>query len=911
VKNFIRLKKPRGVWLAAVSVAAALAGTAAIVPGQATGAPVLKAHKGSHVRTGPKFQRPRLRHGLLTIVGTRASDKIALRLQAHQPGILQVDVGDNGTADFRFKRKKIARIAVDARAGNDLVRIAEGHGVFTDKIRTRIDGGAGNDTLAGGSGAETLLGGDGNDSIDGNRGSDLVLMGAGDDTFVWDAGDGSDVVEGEAGTDTMRFNGADVAERIDLSTSGGRVRLVRDVGNVTMDTAGLERIDVEALGGNDVLSAAALVAQPIALTLNGGAGDDVLAGGQGVDTLLGGDGNDTIDGNAGNDRARMGAGDDTFVWDPGDGSDVVEGEAGADTMRFNGANAAERVDLSANGGRLRFFRDVGNITMDTAGVEAVEFNALGGADTVTVNDLKGTDVTSVSADLAAAGGIGDGQPDRVVVNGTNGDDSIAVTGDAGGVKVSGLAATVAILHPEVANDRLEINTLDGRDVVDASGLAAGAIQLVVDGGAGDDTLAGSQGVDRLLGGDGNDSIDGNKDNDTALLGAGDDTFVWDPGDGSDVVEGEAGADTMRFNGADVSDRVALVADGNRLKFFRGPGNVTMDTAGVERIDFNALGGPDSITVGDLTGTDVGAVNLDLASTLGGGQGNGQADHVVVEGTNDGDRIRVNSDASGVVLAGLRAVVAIRHQEPADELAVDGLGGNDDISAPTLAAQAIALTLDGGAGDDSLFGGLGKDILLGGDGNDSLDGFRGNDRALMGAGDDTFFWDPGDGSDTVEGEDGTDTMSFIGANIGERIDVSANGNRVRFSRDIGNVTMDTAGVDQIDFEALAGSDLVTVNDLTGTDLRTLQLDLDGAAPGGGDGEPDRVVVNGTNGDDAIRVFDDAQGVNVKGLAPLVEILHPEGANDRLDINTLDGSDTVDSSGLAAGTIQLFVDGVRLP
>jgi hypothetical protein len=41
----------------------------------------------------------------------------------------------------------------------------------------------------------------------------------------------------------------------------------------------------------------------------------------------------------------------------------------------------------------------------------------------------------------------------------------------------------------------------------------------------------------------------------------------------------------------------------------------------------------------------------------------------------------------------------------------------------LAAQAIALTLDGGPGDDSLFGGLGNDTLLGGDGNDSLNGFR--------------------------------------------------------------------------------------------------------------------------------------------------------------------------------------------
>ena len=45
--------------------------------------------------------------------------------------------------------------------------------------------------------------------------------------------------------------------------------------------------------------------------------------------------------------------------------------------------------------------------MDTDGVEQVDFNALGGADTVTVDDLTGTDVTNVNADLGAADGAAD------------------------------------------------------------------------------------------------------------------------------------------------------------------------------------------------------------------------------------------------------------------------------------------------------------------------------------------------------------------------------------------------------------------------------------------------------------------------------------------------------------------------
>jgi Ca2+-binding RTX toxin-like protein len=572
MKNLIRLKESRtarSVWLSAWAavVLATLFGVAGIVAGQGNASPAVKANKASHRLENPKFKHPKLKHGELTIVGTEASDTIALRLQTGQPGVLQVDVGDDGSADFSFARERVATIAVDAAAGDDRVRIDESNGVFTDSIPTTIDGGDGNDTIAGGKGIETLLGGEGNDSIDGNGGNDLALLGAGDDTFVWDPGDGSDTIEGQDGTDTMVFNGADVPER---------------------------------------------------------------------------------------------------------------------------------VALSANGNRLRFLRDPGSVTMDTAGVERVDFNALGGADLVSVNDLTGTGISDVNVDLAATlgGATGDGQADSVIVDGTNGNDTINVSGDASGVAVSGLAALVAIQHQE-PNDGLAVNGLGGNDAISAAALAAQAITLTLDGGAGDDTIAGARGVEAAFGGDGNDSIDGNGGNDAAFLGAGDDTFVWDPGDGSDVVEGQDGFDTMLFNGANASEQVDLSANGNRLKFFRTQANITMDTAGVERVDFNALGGADLITINDLTGTDVSSVNVDLAGTLGGATGDGQPDRVVVNATNNDDTIKVSGDATEVTAKGLAPLVSIFHPEAAnDRLEINTLAGTDTVTTIGLAAGAIQLFVDG-------------------------------------------------------------------------------------------------------------------------------------------------------------------------------------------------------------------------
>ena len=73
-----------------------------------------------------------------------------------------------------------------------------------------------------------------------------------------------------------------------------------------------------------------------------------------------------------------------------------------------------------------------------------------------------------------------------------------------------------------------------------------------------------------------------------------------------------------------------------------------------------------------------------------------------------------------------------------------------MTATSLPAGVIKLTVDGGTGEDTVLGSQGADNVLGGDGNDFLFGDNGNDVALMGANDDVFQWNPGDGNDIARG-----------------------------------------------------------------------------------------------------------------------------------------------------------------
>ncbi len=854
--------------------------------------------------------------GILTVLGDSQNNTIVVSRNA--AGNILVNGGAVAVTGGTATVANTALIQVFGQAGNDTISLDETNGALP---AANLFGGAGNDVLTGGSGNDMLFGeagndtllgkggndflfgGDGNDVLTGGAGDDQVFGGAGNDRMIWNPGDGTDLNEGGDGNDTVEVNGGNAAEVFTATPNGSRVRFDRtSPAPFSLDIGTTENLVVNMNGGDDVFTGSNGLAGLISLTVDGGAGNDQITGGDGNDVLIGGDGNDVINGGRGNDVMFGGAGNDTFVWNPGDGSDTIEGQGGQDTLQFNGANVAEKVDLSANGSRLRFTRDVANITMDVNGVEQVNFAARGGADQITVNDLSATDVTQVNLDLAGTpgSGTGDGAADTVIVNGTAHADTVQIAGSGASYTVTGLHATVAVQGSEGNNDQLVVNGLGGDDSISASGLPAGVVGLTIDGGAGNDRIAGSDGNDLLIGGDGNDSIFGGRGDDVALMGAGNDTFTWNPGDGSDTVEGQGGVDTLQFNGANVAEKIDLSANGSRLRFTRDVGNVTMDVAGVEQVNFVALGGADTVTVNDLTGIGVTDVNLDLTGALGGNTGDGAADTIIVNGTAAADNTTVSGNSNGVKVSGLPATVHIVHAEALnDSLVVNGLAGDDVINASNLNADVIGLTLNGGDGNDLLIGSAGSDLIIGG---------RGNDTALMGAGNDTFVWNPGDGSDTVEGQGGKDTLQFNGANVAERIDLSANGSRLRLSRDVGNVTMDVNGVEEVNVVALGGADTITVNDLTGTSVKDVNIDL--ASPPGrgtGDGAADTVIVNDTAGNDVITVAGSSGSADVSGLAAAVHISGAEAANDRLQINAGAGDDVVTASGLAAGVIQLTADG----
>ena len=262
------------------------------------------------------------------------------------------------------------------------------------------------------------------------------------------------------------------------------------------------------------------------------------------------------------------------------------------------------------------------------------------------------------------------------------------------------------------------------------------------------------------------TIDGGAGNDSLTGGSAVDLLIG--GSGNDTLNGGAGADVI--SGGDGDDRF-LLTDGFGADVIVGG---ELGQSGGDTLDLSALTSGATVI---LSGSEIGTANAG-ASTAS------------------------FSEIENFVLTALN----------------DSFNGS---------AASSAVTVDAGAGNDSLLGGSGNDTLLGGSGNDTLNGGAGADSLTGGDGDDRFVLTNGFGSDVIVGGE-------LGQSAGDTLDLSAlttAATVILSGSEIGtaNAGASTANFSEIEnfvltaqddnFNAAAASSSVTVDAGAGNDTVT--------------------------------------------------------------------------------------------
>ena len=528
-----------------------------------------------------------------------------------------------------------------------------------------------------------------------------------------------------------------------------------------------------------------------------------------------------------------------------------------------------------------------------ADVERISIATADGADRVTVDDRFGVvgagtpvTITTGDGDDTVTGGAGD----EVVLAGSGAD---TVDGGAGDDE----------LFLGSGDDQVRWDPADGSDTVEGQ---TGADQVVADGTTAADHLEIAANGSRLKlfrpGQPG--AVDASGIDDWSIRpGAGADTVIVNDLTGApaavlewdlDVAGGgnsDGSPDTVEVAGTPGADQIGVDHDGDALEVTGTPSRVRITGADrlVDRVDVDADLGSDTLRSNPV----VGAL---MAVRLAGGPGQ---DTVAVEGTAGKDNISVEAADDRIRVNQAGNLV----DATAENMVINGLGGDDQLRATANLDPLTHLTLNGGPGADSLNGGDGVELLIGGDGNDQVIGKGGDDVLLLGADQDNSFWFPGDGDDVVEGGGGSDAVQIVGGSGPDHIDVSPVGNRVRVLQNTDR--QDTNDVERLSLHPLRGSDQVSVHTLSGTDLFEVTADLGATVGGAGDGESDQVVFDLTNGNDSIALVGDSDHLSAQGLTWSPRVRHTDGLLDRLTINTLAGADPVTTSGVVPGTITLSI------
>ena len=206
--------------------------------------------------------------------------------------------------------------------------------------------------------------------------------------------------------------------------------------------------------------------------------------------------------------------------------------------------------------------------------------------------------------------------------------------------------------------------------------AANILAPVINGGAGDDVIVGSDVVDTISGGDGNDRITGGRGDETINGGLGNDVMVWNNGEGDDINIGGGGVDETSIVTGTGDDNMTVSPNGARIRIERG---FKVDMEDIDRLSITSFSGNDTLTT---------QPGITLPMTIDAGSGN---DTIT---TGDGADLINGGDGNDTL---------------------NGAGGGDRI-----VGDRGGDTMNGGAGDDTT-------VWNNGDGSDMMNGDDGVDR----------------------------------------------------------------------------------------------------------------------------------------------------------------------------------------
>jgi Ca2+-binding RTX toxin-like protein len=425
------------------------------------------------------------------------------------------------------------------------------------------------------------------------------------------------------------------------------------------------------------------------------------------------------------------------------------------------------------------------------------------------------------------------------------------------------------------------------------------------------------------------NLDGADDNETVSVSGGllvhsgtggglNSSSDWDSATPGDQTVPANGTFTVVVNGGDGNDSLTVLAKNTEIaeaKLFGEGGDDVL--TGADTNDFLDGGEGNDRLVG-AKGTDAmngGAGNDTLVWNNGDGSDriNGEAGNDVTEVNGSAtlaDVFTLDPEPGGVKFQRTN-LVPFALQTATERFQVNGLGGNDSITANAGVGALTLLSVDGGVGNDTVNGSDGPDLILGGDGNDVLNGGGGDDRIIGGtgadtmnggAGDDTLVWNNGDGTDVINGDAGNDDVEVNGSpNAGDVFTVQPNGGRIRFDRtNLVPFSLDIGSSETMHANGLGGDDTITVGDVgsysvtasggAGNDTLTggssSETFLGGSGndtinPGGGDD-----VVFGGEGDDTVNVRDHTGDLAFGGEG------NDSVIADNANLDILDGFERVD-------------------